>query len=148
MKYLFRYYKGYFAVIMLCIVITAAAGVSSSVFLEILVDEVIAPGITQGFGAVSAMLTKIILVMGGIYVLGVIASFFYTRLMAVVTMNFLTKIRTDMFSKMQSLPLRYFDTNTHGDIMSCYTNDTDSLLQLVSQSLPNIFFPLYPSSIC
>ena len=69
MKYLFRYYKGYFAVIMLCIVITAAAGVSSSVFLEILVDEVIAPGITQGFGAVSAMLTKIILVMGGIYVL-------------------------------------------------------------------------------
>ena len=140
MKYLFRYYKGYFAVIMLCIVITAAAGVSSSVFLEILVDEVIAPGITQGFGAVSAMLTKIILVMGGIYVLGVIASFFYTRLMAVVTMNFLTKIRTDMFSKMQSLPLRYFDTNTHGDIMSCYTNDTDSLLQLVSQSLPNIFF--------
>ncbi len=140
LKYLFRYYKGSLIAVMACIVVTAAAGISSSVFLELLIDDVIAPGITQGFDAVSATLTKIILVMAGLYVLGVVCSFIYTRLMAVITQGFLKKMRTDMFNKMQSLPLRYFDTNNYGDIMSCYTNDIDSLRQLISQSLPNIFY--------
>ena len=140
LKYLFRYSKVSLIVVMVSIIVTAAAGISSSVFLEMLIDEVITPGITQGFDAVSATLVNIILVMAGIYVLGVICSFLYTRLMAIVTQGFLKRMRTDMFNKMQSLPLRYFDTNNYGDIMSCYTNDIDSLRQLVSQSLPNIFY--------
>ena len=142
LKYLFRYYKGSMIAVLVCIAVTAAAGISSSVFLEILVDEVIVPGIADGYSAVAQTLTTVILSMAAIYVVGLVCSFLYTRLMAVVTSAFLKRVRTDMFNKMQSLPLRYFDTNTHGDIMSCYTNDTDALRQLVAQSIPNIFYSL------
>ena len=80
--------------------------------------------------------------MVGIYAAGILCSFVYTRLMAVITQGFLKHVREDMFDKMQSLPVRYFDTHTHGDIMSYYTNDVDALRQLISQSVPQGLFSL------
>lgn len=125
-----------------CIAVTAVAGISSSIFLEILVDDVIEPGIANGFDAIKSTLTKIACLMAGIYVFGLICSFVYTRLMAIITQGFLKHVREDMFNKMQRLPVKYFDTHTHGDIMSYYTNDVDALRQLISQSIPQSFFSL------
>ena len=80
--------------------------------------------------------------MIGIYIVGLIASFVYTRIMAHVTRGFLYHVRNDMFNKMQSLPIKFFDTHTHGDIMSIYTNDTDAIRQLISQSIPQAYASL------
>ena len=141
-KYLGHYYKWELILVFVCIAVTAVAGVSSSIFLEILVDDVIEPGIANGFDAIKSTLTKIACLMAGIYVFGLICSFVYTRLMAIITQGFLKHVREDMFNKMQRLPVKYFDTHTHGDIMSYYTNDVDALRQLISQSIPQSFFSL------
>ena len=141
-KYLGHYYKWELILVFVCIAVTAVAGISSSIFLEILVDDVIEPGIANGFDAIKSTLTKIACLMAGIYVFGLICSFVYTRLMAIITQGFLKHVREDMFNKMQRLPVKYFDTHTHGDIMSYYTNDVDALRQLISQSIPQSFFSL------
>lgn len=141
-KYLGHYYKCELILVFVCIAVTAVAGISSSIFLEILVDDVIEPGIANGFDAIKSTLTKIACLMAGIYVFGLICSFVYTRLMAIITQGFLKHVREDMFNKMQRLPVKYFDTHTHGDIMSYYTNDVDALRQLISQSIPQSFFSL------
>ena len=138
--YMFHYYKGRLILVICCIAITAVAGISSSIFLEILVDDVITPGLELGFDAVKGQLYTIIGIMAGIYVFALICSFVYNRTMAVVTQGFLKHVREDMFNSMQKLPIRYFDTNTHGDIMSYYTNDTDALRQLISQSIPQVTY--------
>ena len=141
-KYLGHYYKWELILVFVCIAVTAVAGISSSIFLEILVDDVIEPGIANGFDAIKSTLTKIACLMAGIYVFGLICSFVYTRLMAIITQGFLKHVREDMFNKMQRLPVKYFDTHTHGDIMSYYTNDVDALRQLISQSIPQSLFSL------
>ena len=138
--YMFHYYKGRLILVICCIAVTAVAGISSSIFLEILVDDVITPGLELGFDAVKGQLYTIIGIMAGIYVFALICSFVYNRIMAVVTQGFLKHVREDMFNSMQKLPIRYFDTNTHGDIMSYYTNDTDALRQLISQSIPQVTY--------
>ena len=138
--YMFHYYKGRLILVICCIAVTAVAGISSSIFLEILVDDVITPGLELGFDAVKGQLYTIIGIMAGIYVFALICSFVYNRTMAVVTQGFLKHVREDMFNSMQKLPIRYFDTNTHGDIMSYYTNDTDALRQLISQSIPQVTY--------
>ena len=138
--YMFHYYKGRLILVICCIAVTAVAGISSSIFLEILVDDVITPGLELGFDAVKGQLYTIIGIMAGIYVFALICSFVYNRTMAVVTQGFLKHVREDMFNNMQKLPIRYFDTNTHGDIMSYYTNDTDALRQLISQSIPQVTY--------
>ena len=138
--YMFHYYKGRLILVICCIAVTAVAGISSSIFLEILVDDVITPGLKLGFDAVKGQLYTIIGIMAGIYVFALICSFVYNRTMAVVTQGFLKHVREDMFNSMQKLPIRYFDTNTHGDIMSYYTNDTDALRQLISQSIPQVTY--------
>lgn len=120
----------------ICIVISACASVIATVFLQRLIDECITPGITSGLGAVWTKLISLLTAMIAIYACGVAASLIYTRLMATVTQGTLKHMRNDMFGKMQTLPLRYFDTNIHGDIMSTYTNDTDAIRQLIGQSLP------------
>ena len=84
-------------------------------------------------------LLRIISAMAAVFIAGVVASLFYSRTMAVMAQSVLKEIRDEMFIKMQSLPIRYFDTNSHGDIMSYYTNDADTLRQMISQSLPNLF---------
>ena len=138
--YMFHYYKGRLILVICCIAVTAVAGISSSIFLEILVDDVITPGLELGFVAVKGQMYTIIGIMAGIYVFALICSFVYNRTMAVVTQGFLKHVREDMFNSMQKLPIRYFDTNTHGDIMSYYTNDVDALRQLISQSIPQVTY--------
>ncbi|MCC8139609.1 MAG: ABC transporter ATP-binding protein/permease [Lachnospiraceae bacterium] len=138
-KYLFHYYPVQLVVVMVCIVVSAVASVVSTAFLQRLIDECITPGITSGMAAVWDRLVSILMIMGTIYVLGVVSSFIYTRIMAGVTQGTLMHLREDMFDRMETLPIRYFDTHAHGDIMSTYTNDTDALRQMLGQSLPMIF---------
>lgn len=146
--YLFKYYKKELFVVLICIAVNAVAAISSSIFLEVIITDVIEPGldvahasgIAAGWDSVKDRLYEIVAMMIGVFAAGVISSFIYNRIMAYVTQGFLKHMRQDMFNKMQSFPIRYFDTNTHGDIMSCYTNDIDALRQLISQSLPQLFY--------
>lgn len=138
MKYLLHYYKGRVALVALCIIVNSAASIVASVFLQQLIDGVIVPGLGFGFDAVWKPLVTLILQMSAIYLIGLIAATAYTQIMAGVTQGTLYHFRQDMFSGMESLPIRYFDTHAHGDIMSTYTNDTDAMRQLVGQSLPQV----------
>ena len=136
-KFLFKYYKTYLIIVAVCILLSALAGTVSSLFLNQLL-LVIGDGINTGFNSVSGRLMQVIGLMIAFYALGVITTFIYSQLMAVVTQGFLDKMRQNMFGSMQSLPIKYFDTHTHGDIMSYYTNDIDTLRQLISQSIPQL----------
>ena len=136
LSYLSHYYGIQLVATAVCIVISSCASAIATIFLQKLIDECITPGITEGFSAVWTHLKSILITMAVIYVLGVAAAFAYTRMMAVVTQGTLKHMRNDMFSRMQTLPIRYFDTHSHGDIMSTYTNDTDAIRQLIGQSLP------------
>ena len=135
-RYLFDHYGLRLIVVMLCIVISAVASVVATVFLQRLIDECIVPGISSGMGAVQNLLVHILLTMAVFYVLGVLAAFTYNRIMATVTQGTLKHLRDDMFHCMETLPIQYFDTHPHGDIMSTYTNDTDAIRMLIGQSLP------------
>lgn len=121
-----------------CLVISAIVSVSSSIFLERLILQ-IGKGLIEGMDAVWGSLVKIFITMGCVYGAGVLCNFIYSRLMAVLTQKFLHEIRTGLFNKMQSLPVKFFDQHKTGDIMSSFTNDTDALRQLVSQSIPQFF---------
>ncbi len=138
-KTAFKYYKPHLLFSLFCIVINSASGMISSVFLQTLIDDVIPRGVAEGFSAVKTKLFTMIGLMAGMYSLVVIAAFIYNRLMAVVTQGLLYHLRADMFAKMQTLPIKYFDTHAHGEIMSTYTNDTDATRQLIGQSLPALF---------
>ena len=135
-RYLFDHYGMRLIVVMLCIIISAVASVIATVFLQRLIDECIVPGISSGMGAVQNLLVHILLTMAVFYVLGVLAAFTYNRIMATVTQGTLKHLRDDMFHGMETLPISYFDTHPHGDIMSTYTNDTDAIRMLIGQSLP------------
>ena len=135
-RYLFDHYGMRLIVVMLCIIVSAVASVIATVFLQRLIDECIVPGISSGMGAVQNLLVHILLTMAVFYVLGVLAAFTYNRIMATVTQGTLKHLRDDMFYGMETLPISYFDTHPHGDIMSTYTNDTDAIRMLIGQSLP------------
>lgn len=137
-KYLFKYYKVYLTIVAICILFSAFSGTVSSLFLNKIV-LLISEGLDKGYDAIYADLLGVIMTMIGLYVVGIASSFIYTRLMAIITQGFLNKMRQNMFGGMQSLPIKYFDTHTHGDIMSYYTNDIDTLRQLISQSIPQLF---------
>ncbi|MCZ9313745.1 MAG: ABC transporter ATP-binding protein [Methanocorpusculum sp.] len=141
-KRLFSYLTGMdrvrFAVVLVCIVLSALAGVVSSLFMEVLIDEYITPLLGMEYPVFTGLLTAIFF-MAVIYAAGVAATFVYTRLMVVIAQGMLKKIRDRMFSHMQKLPISYFDTHTFGDVMSRYTNDTDTLRQMISQSIPQVF---------
>lgn len=137
-KMLFKHYKWYLVVALICIVINATGNLISSVFLQSLIDDVIPAGVANGFNSVAEKLLGMTLAMAGWYVVIVVASFAYNRIMAVVTQGMLCQLRKDMFAKMQSLPIKYFDTHAHGEIMSAYTNDTDTVRQLIGQSIPTL----------
>mgnify|MGYP001266107169 FL=1 len=131
-------YKIQLIFVVVCIILSAAAMAASSLFLKTLIDNYITPLLGQT-NPVFSELFRAILTMGGIYLVGVLSTLFYNRSMVVIAQGTLKKIRDSMFEHMQALPIRYFDTHTHGDIMSRYTNDTDTLRQAISQSLPQIF---------
>lgn len=131
-------YKGRFAVVLVCILLSALAGVASSLFIQTLIDDYITP-MLKADNPVFDELLKLVLVMIAVFAIGIVATWLYNRIMVIISQGVLKKVRDDMFSHMQTLPIKYFDTNTHGDIMSRYTNDTDTLRQMLSQSIPQMF---------
>ena len=131
-------YKLRFCLVLLCIILSALTSVASSLYLKTLIDDYITPLLVEASPVFSALLRSLI-VMGCIYLCGVTATLLYNRLMVAIAQGILKNIRDEMFAHMQTLPIRYFDTHTHGDIMSHYTNDTDTLRQMISQSIPQIF---------
>ena len=127
-----------FALVLLMILVSAAASVAGSLFLQVLIDDYIAPLM----GVQNPVFTGLfwaIASMGLIYALGVLSNYIYNRQMVEISQGVQKRIRDDMFAKMQKLPLAYFDQNSAGDIMSRYTNDIDTLRQMLSQSIPNLF---------
>ena len=130
-------YKTRVIVVVICILLSAIANVMSSLFIQRLIDDYISPLLLEANPVFDALFRAIVQ-MACIYVIGILASFIYNRTMAVISQGILKKIRDDMFAHMQTLPIKYFDTHTHGDVMSHYTNDTDALRQMLSQSLPQL----------
>lgn len=140
MSYLSKY-KFRLVIVVLCIFISAGASVASSLFLQTLIDDYIGPLLLEAVPNFSGLLHAVIQI-SAVFAAGILASLFYARTMAVIAQGTLKIIRDEMFTKMQTLPIKYFDTNSHGDIMSHYTNDADTLRQMISQSLPNLFASL------
>ena len=140
LKTVFRYYKWRMLLALVCIAVSSVGSLVSSIFMVSVVDEVIAPAIKLGgmTAGLEDKLIGLIVMMISVYGVVILASFTYTRTMATVTQGMLYHLRTDMFAKMQKLPIKYFDTHAHGDIMSTYTNDTDATRQLIGQSLPTL----------
>ena len=138
LRTLFEFYPVLLPVTMVCIVINAVVSAAPSIFMQNviqLVDDTYKSGDWDSVSGRIFTLVGILLVM---YIISLIAGAFYTQMMAIITQGSLKKLREKMFSHMQDLPIRYFDTNGHGDIMSYYTNDVDTLRQLISQSLPQM----------
>ena len=131
-------YRIQFIFVLVSILLSAVASVVSTLFLKTLIDDYITPLLLEAVPDFSG-LARLILIMAGIYLIGVIATLFYKRVMVVIAQGVLKEIRDEMFEKMQKLPIRYFDTHSHGDIMSHYTNDTDTLRQMLTQSIPQLF---------
>lgn len=140
LSYIFHYKLRFFFVL-ICILISALTNVASSLYIETLIDDYISPLLLDANPVFDALLRSI-LTMACVYAVGIICSLLYNRLMVTIAQGVLKDIRDTMFSHMQTLPIRYFDTHTHGDIMSHYTNDTDTLRQMISQSIPQMFSSL------
>ena len=122
-------------VVLVAILISAAASVGASVFLESLIDDYIKPLLLQDVPVFTG-LVHALMGMAVLYLAGLLATYLYNRIMVTVSQRTLKGIRDTLFSHMQALPIRYFDTHPHGDIMSVYTNDVDTLRQMISQSIP------------
>ncbi|MGE4453692.1 MAG: ABC transporter ATP-binding protein [Sphaerochaeta sp.] len=135
--YIFTPYKGRFLLVLLCILVSALASVAGSLFLRVLIDTYIVPLAENPDGASFLPLIRALLGMGAIYAAGVVATYIYNRLMITISQGTLKSLRDEMFTHMQKLSIKFFDTHSHGDLMSLYTNDTDTLRQMVSQSIPN-----------
>ncbi len=135
LKIVMQTYKKQTILVIICILISSVATVSGSLFLKVLIDNYITPLLTQTNPIYTGLL-KAIMFLVSIYIVGVISAYIYNRTMAVISQGVLKQIRDEMFSNMQKFEIRFFDTNTYGDIMSHYTNDTDTLRQMLSQSLP------------
>ena len=142
LKYLFNY-KGRLLIVMLCIIATALCTAYSATFVGNLINDYVTPVLEDGATPDYDGLLRSILIMLAIYTFSALCGFFFNRIMAVVSQGVLRDIRDTMFTKMQKLPVRYFDTHNFGDTMSCYTNDTDTMRMMISQSIPQIF-----SSLC
>ena len=137
MKQVFSDYPVHLTIVLICIVLSALIGVAPAAYIET-ITRYIEEGLTSGWTAILPKLTKALFTMAALYLVSLILTTIYTQLMAHVTQGFLHKTRVRMFSTMQRLPISYFDQTPRGDIMSRFTNDTDSLRQVVSQSLPNL----------
>ena len=136
-RYMLHYYKIPFLLVIVCILITAIATVVGATFPQTLVDDYITPMLANGsddFSGLAADLLQLACVMA----VGVITAFSYNRIMVNVSQGTMRHLRDDLFRKMEALPIKYFDNHAHGDIMSVYTNDVDTLRQLLSQSIPQI----------
>ena len=137
LSYVWNYYKVECVFVAIGIAVSSLAAVAGNLFIKNLIDEYIMPFLSENNPSF-APLVRALLIMAGIYYIGTFATFLYARLMVNVTQGTLKRIRDDMFTHMERLPIKYFDTHAHGDIMSCYTNDTDTLRQMISQSIPQM----------
>ncbi|MBP3361350.1 MAG: ABC transporter ATP-binding protein [Clostridia bacterium] len=134
-------YKLRFVFVLIFIILSANANVAGSMFIGVLIDDYITPLLSRSQPVLTGLL-RAIFIMGLVYIVGIFSTLFYNRIMVSVSQGVLKKIRDEMFTHMQKLPIKYFDTHTHGDIMSRYTNDTDTLRQMLSQSIPQVFSSL------
>ncbi len=137
MAEVFQHYLPHCILVLICIVVSALANVQASLFLQTLIDDYIIP-MTQQQDPSFAPLAGALVRVGCIYVVGILAAWLNARIMVNVTQGTLRNLRIQLFTHMESLPIRYFDTHPHGDIMSVYTNDVDTLRQMLSQSIPQL----------
>ena len=142
LKYVTGTYKAQFILVFVCILISAVATISVSLSLKFLLDDFIIPLIGQQNPNFTELYTALA-VLGSIFLCGVVATFVYSRLMVKIGQGVLKRVRDEMFEKMQRLPIRYFDQNTNGSIMSLYTNDTDTLRQMINQSIPQMLMAFF-----
>ncbi len=136
-RYMLHHYKYLFILVVVCILISAMATVIGATFPQTLVDDYIEPMLTTGVNDFDGLFRQIVRLVC-IMAVGVVAAYAYTRIMVNVSQGTMRRLRDDLFHSMESLPIKYFDTHAHGDIMSVYTNDVDTLRQLMSQSIPQI----------
>ena len=136
--YVMKRYKLHFIVVLCCIVVSVLANLRGTLFTRTLIDSYIMPLLKSSdpdFGPLAAAIGRVAI----FYAVGVLASFIQNLIMVYVTQGTMRDLRTDLFTHMESLPISYFDTHQHGDIMSVYTNDVDTLRQMVSQSITQVF---------
>ena len=137
-----KHYKWGLALVVVCILLNAVAGAASSLFLQTLIDKYILPMVglenPEFAGLIRALIT-----IGAVYLVGVATIWIYSQVMVTIAQGTLKRIRDDMFTKMQKLPIGFFDTHSHGDIMSLYTNDTDTLRQMIAHSLANLLSSIF-----
>ena len=136
MSYVGRY-RLRLMLVVLCIILSAVASVLSSTFIGVLIDDYISPLLLQA-EPVFTGLARALGVMVCVYIVGMVSGYFYNRLMVTVAQGVLKNVRDEMFAHMQTLPIRYFDTHSHGEVMSHFTNDTDTLRQMIAQALPQV----------
>lgn len=136
-NYMMAGYKWVFVIVVICILLSGVATIIGTLFMRTLVDDYIVP-LTKMTDPDYGPLAEAVFKMIGVFLIGVFSSWLYNRLMINVTQGSLRRLRVDLFHKMESLPIKYFDTHSHGDIMSVYTNDVDTMRQLISQSVPQI----------
>ena len=137
LRYMLRYYKFQFLLVVLCILVSATANVSGTSFPQTLVDDYVVPMLNSGSTDFSGLWQAVVR-LGCLLALGVVASYGYNRIMVTISQGTMRHLRDDLFHRMEALPIKYFDTHSHGDIMSVYTNDIDTLRQLMSQSIPQV----------
>lgn len=137
MKYLLMYYKLSVLAVMLLMTVSSAAGIAVPLVLHILIDDYLLPFIGTD-GGTPFTVVRVIAVMAAIYYAGLLCSYLYNRMMVVITRGTTRNIRVELFSHLERLPIHYFDTHSHGDMMSVFTNDTDTLRQMISQSIPQL----------
>jgi len=138
LRYVFAGYKFRFFLVLLCILVSAIVSVGASLFLQALIDNYIAPLLAMDIPNYTPLL-QALLMMACLYVTGALCTLAYNRIMVTISQGVQKTIRDDLFSHMQTLPIKYFDTHAHGDVMSVYTNDVDTLRQMLSQSTPQMF---------
>ena len=136
-RYMLHHYKFPFALVIVCIIVNAVSSVVGASFPKTLVDDYIEPMLASGstdFSGLASQIIRLVCIMA----VGVVAAYTYNRIMVSVSQGTMRRLRDDLFTRMESLPIKYFDTHAHGDIMSVYTNDVDTLRQLISQSIPQV----------
>ena len=138
LKYAVGIYKVQFVIVIISIIVSSIANVMGIQFLQKLIDNYITPLMGQQNPDLSNLFMAV-LGMGAMYLVGICATYLYNRLMINISQGVLKKVREDMFNHMQTLPIKYFDTHAHGEIMSTYTNDVDTLREMISQSIPQVF---------
>ena len=137
MGYVFKYYPAHMVAVVVCILVTVASNIQGTLFTKVLIDSYIQPMLDSGDGNFGPLLGAILRV-AIFYGLGVLAAYIQSRVMVYINQGTLRRLREELFTHMESLPIKYFDTNAHGDIMSIYTHDIDTLRQMISQSIPQL----------